>query len=136
MTCALEIRDQKSSVARRAPCAPLLVGLGAALAVSAGCTNGDPFALICDALTAVVSAALNLVFACSELLARFEIYPEALRPAAAVTPYPVLLYAPGGLAIDAEPAFLWRGTLALAAWALSATLCAEIAVRRARRAPD
>jgi hypothetical protein len=136
MTCALEIRDQKRSPQRRTPCAPMLIGFGAALVVSGGLPDGDPFALICDALTSVVSATLNLLFAFSELMTRLGLYPEALRPAAAGTPYPSLLYAPGGIAIDAEPAFLWAGTLALAAWALAATLCAELAFRRAHRPLD
>jgi hypothetical protein len=137
MTRALEIHDQKGSLQRCTPCAQLLIGLGAALAVSCcGLPNGDPFALICDALTSVVSAILNLFFVLSDLMAKVGIYPEVLRPVAAVTPYPSLLYAPGGIAIDAEPAFLWRGTLALAAWALSATLYAELAFRRAQRALD
>jgi hypothetical protein len=133
MTCALEIHDQKRSRQRRTPCPPMLIGLGAAIAVSGGLPVGDPFALICSALTSVVSAALNLFFAFSEVMAGLGVYPDALQPATAIAPYPSLLYAPSGIVIDAEPAFVWRGTLALAAWALSATLCAELSSRRTQK---
>jgi len=136
MTCALELRDQKRRYCQRTPWASTLLGLGVALALSGGLPNGELFALICNALTSVVSATLNLLFAFSDLISPLGLYPEALKPVATVGPYPSLLYAPGSIAIDAEPAFLWRGTLALAGWALAATLWAELAFRRTRKTLD
>jgi hypothetical protein len=115
----------------RAPCASLLIGFGVALALSGGLPNRDLFALICDVLTSVVSATLNLFFAVSELMSRLGVFPETLRPVATVAPYSSLLCAPGGIAFEADPAFLWRGPLALGAWALAATLCTKAWVRRA-----
>lgn len=133
MTCAFEIRDQRRSRQRYAPSAPTLIGLGAGFAVSSGLPIGDLFALICSALTSVVSATLNLFFAFSDVMVGLGIYPKALQPPAAVAPYPSLLYTSSGIAIDAEPAFLWRATLALAVWVLSATLYAELSFRRRQR---
>ncbi len=128
--------------------------------LSGGLPSGGPLALICGALTAVVAAALNLLFYAVIGLSAFfiedtspvywvwqklafvfgglmfplDMYPASLQRVASFTPFPSLLYAPGRIAIGAEPAFVWRSTLVLAAWAVLATVFAQYAFRRARRA--
>jgi ABC-2 type transport system permease protein len=119
--------------------------------------SGGPLALVCGALTAVVAATLNLVFyaiigLCSfviedtspiywvwqklsfvfgGLMFPLDIYPDTLHAVANATPFPSLLYGPARIAIGAEPAFIWRTTLVLAAWTLFGVLCAHFAFRRA-----
>ncbi|MEO6601768.1 MAG: hypothetical protein ABIQ16_17960 [Polyangiaceae bacterium] len=132
MTCAVESRDSRKRWHARALGAPPAIGLALAVTLGAGLPSDDFLALLCGALTAVVCAAMNLFLAFSDLISPLAICPQALRPVANVTPFPSLLYAPGPIAIGAEPPFLWRSTLVLAAWALFTTLCAEIAFRRSQ----
>src|SRR5450432_375918 len=126
----------------------------------AGLPSGGLLALICGALTAVVAATLNLIFCAIIGLSAFfledtspvywvwqklsfvfgglmfplDIYPPVMRSIANVTPFPSLLYAPGRIAIGAEPAFVWRTVIVLAAWTIFAVACAHFAFRRALRA--
>ncbi|HEX3774742.1 MAG TPA: ABC-2 family transporter protein [Polyangiaceae bacterium] len=141
-------------------------GLCAILARSAAGPNasmwpsGGPLALLCGTLTAVVAAALNLVFrtliglsaffvqdtspvywvwqklsfAFGGLLFPLDMYPDSLQSIAAATPFPSLLYAPGRIAIGAEPAFAWRAIATLAVWSIMSVLCVHLAFRRAQRA--
>ena len=132
MTCAVETRDFKKRWHARALGAPPVIGLGLALTLAGGLPSGDFFALLCGALTAVVSAARNLVFALTDLMSPLAICPDALRQLANVTPVPSLFYAPGPIPMGAEPPLLWRSTLVLAAWTFLATLCAELAFRRSQ----
>ena len=60
-----------------------------------------------------------------------DIYPQAMRSIANVTPFPSLLYAPGRIAIGAEPAFVWRTVVVLAAWTVFGVISAHFAFRRA-----
>jgi ABC-2 type transport system permease protein len=123
-------------------------GFGLALLLSAategagsGLPSGGVLALICGALTAVVAAALNLIFCAIIGLSAFFIEDTSpvywvwqMRALADATPFPSLLYAPGRIAIGAEPAFVWRSVIVLAAWTLFAVLCAHFAFRRALKA--
>ena len=135
-------------------------GLGFAFALGGGLPAGGVLALICGALTAVVAATLNLVFYAMIGLSAFfiedtspvywvwqklsfvfgglmfplDMYPSTLQQIADATPFPSLLYAPGRIAIGAEPAFLWRSTLHLAAWTVIAVFAAHFAYRRALKA--
>ena len=137
-----------------------LFGFGFAFALGGGLPTGGVLALICGALTAVVAATLNLVFYAMIGLSAFfiedtspvywvwqklsfvfgglmfplDMYPSALQKIANATPFPSLLYAPGRIAIGAEPAFLWCSTLHLAAWTLVAVFAAHFAYRRALKA--
>jgi ABC-2 type transport system permease protein len=122
--------------------------------------SGGPLALLCGMLTAVVAAALNLVFRAMIGLSAFfvqdtspvswvwqklsfvfgglmfplDMYPDSLQSIAAATPFPSLLYAPGRIAIGAEPAFVWHALATLAAWSIVSVLCVHFAFRRAQRA--
>lgn len=124
-----------------------------------GLPGGGPLALICGALTAVVAATLNLIFCAiiglsaffiedtspvywvwqkssfvfGGLLFPLDMYPSSLRTIANATPFPSLLYAPGRIAIGAEPTFIWRSLLVLAAWTVFGVLGAHFAFRRALR---
>jgi ABC-2 type transport system permease protein len=126
----------------------------------AGLPSGGIFSLICGALTAVVAATLNLVFCALIGLSAFfledtspvywvwqklsfvfgglmfplDIYPSAMRSIALATPFPSLLYAPGRIAIGAQPTFVWHTVVVLAAWTLFAVTCAHFAFRRALKA--
>lgn len=138
----------------------LLTRSSSADGVTAVLPSGGLLALICGALTAVVAATLNLIFCAIIGLSAFfiedtspiywvwqklsfvfgglmfplDIYPPVMRSIANVTPFPSLLYAPGRIAIGAEPAFVWRSVLMLAAWTVFGVLCAHFAFRRALKA--
>jgi len=137
-----------------------VVGFGLSLCLSGALPGGGLLSLICGALTAVVAAALSLLFYAIIGLSAFfiedtapvfwvwqklgfvfgglmfplDVYPSSLQTLASFTPFPSLLYAPGRIAIGAEPAFLWHATLVLAAWAVFATAFAQLAFQRARKA--
>jgi hypothetical protein len=130
MACGVELHNPRDSLQRRARVARPLIGLGLALVMREGLPSGDLLAQVCAALTAVVSATLDLVFA---LLGSLGIYPDALQPASRVVPFPSVLDVPGRIAIGADPAFRWRATLVLTAWALFLTLCAGVPLRRHAR---
>jgi ABC-type uncharacterized transport system permease subunit len=126
-------------------------GSGVALPSSGVCSS------ICGALTAVVAATLNLVFCALLGLSAFffedtspvywvwqklsfvfggstfplDIYPSALRSLALESPFPTLLYAPGRIAMAAQPSFVWHAVVV--AWISFAVTCAYCAVRRASR---
>jgi ABC-2 type transport system permease protein len=128
--------------------------------VSIGLPSGGVLALICGALTAVAAATLNLIFCALIGLSAFfiedtspvywvwqklsfvfgglmfplDIYPDTMRAIANATPFPSLLYAPGRIAIGAEPGFVWHTTLVLAAWMVFGVLCAQFAFQRALKA--
>ncbi|HEX7450631.1 MAG TPA: ABC-2 family transporter protein [Polyangiaceae bacterium] len=134
-----------------------LFGFGIAYLLSGGLASGGLLALVCGALTAVVAATLNLIFCAIIGLSAFftedtsplywvwqklafvfgglmfplDMYPEAVRTVANATPFPSLLYAPGRIAIGAEPAFLWQTTLVLLGWLVVAVVSAHFAFRRA-----
>ena len=132
-------------------------GFGIAYALSGGLPAGGALALVCGALTAVVAATLNLIFCGVIGLSAFfigdtspvywvwqklafvfgglmfplDMYPSSVRAIANATPFPSLLYAPGRIAIGAEPAFVWQTALVLAGWLLVAVVSAHFAFRRA-----
>jgi ABC-2 type transport system permease protein len=135
-------------------------GVGIAYALSGGLASGGLLALLCGALTAVVAATLSLVFCAIIGLSAFfvedtsplywvwqklsfvfgglmfplDMYPETVRTVASATPFPSLLYAPGRIAIGAEPAFVWQTSLALAGWLIVAVVSAHFAYQRALKA--
>jgi ABC-2 type transport system permease protein len=137
-----------------------LFGFAIAYALGGGLASGGLLALVCGALTAVVAATLNLVFSAIIGLSAFfiedtsplywvwqklgfvfgglmfplDMYPETVRTVANATPFPSLLYAPGRIAIGAEPAFVWQTTLVLAGWFAVAVVSAHFAYRRALKA--
>jgi ABC-2 type transport system permease protein len=140
--------------------AMLLTRVSTTNGASVALPSGGLLALVCGALTAVVAATLNLVFCAIIGLSAFfiedtspiywvwqklsfvfgglmfplDIYPPAMRSIANVTPFPSLLYAPGRIAIGAEPAFVWRTVIVLAAWTVFGVTCAHFAFRRALKA--
>jgi len=135
-------------------------GFGIALLLSGGLPSGGGLALVCGALTAVVAATLNLIFCgiiglsaffledtspvywvwqklafvLGGLMFPLDIYPDAVRSVANATPFPALLYAPGRIAIGAEPAFLAQTALVLAGWLIVAAVSAHFTFRRALKA--
>ena len=141
-------------------CGLALLLSGAGEGAGSGLPSGGVLALICGALTAVVAAALNLIFCVIIGLSAFfiedtspvywvwqklsfvfgglmfplDLYPGKMRALADATPFPSLLYAPGRIAIGAEPAFVWRSVIVLAAWTVFGVVCAHFAFRRALKA--
>lgn len=137
----------------------VLLPLGFALAavLSGGLPLGGALGLVCGALTALIAAGLQLLFLAIIGLSAFfiqdtapiywvwqklsfvfgglmfplDLYPDTLQKVAGVTPFPWLLYAPGRVAIGAEPAFLWKTTLALATWLVISVFVGQVAYRRA-----
>jgi ABC-2 type transport system permease protein len=133
------------------------LGVGTACALSAGLPGGGALALICGAFTAVAAATLNLVFSATIGLCSFfiedtsplywvwqklafvcgggmfplEMYPDAVRGAADAAPFRSISYAPGPIALGAEPGLVWLAELVIASWLLVAAITAQFAFRRA-----
>jgi ABC-2 type transport system permease protein len=138
------------------------LGLGIACALSGGLPGGGALALVCGAFTAVAAATLNLVFSATIGLCSFfiedtsplywvwqklafvcgggmfplEMYPDALRGAANASPFQPISYAPGPIALGAEPGLVWLAELVLAGWLLVAAITAHFAFRRALNVPE